>query len=212
MVENQGSGARRRLTRAESRARTRQLLLDAAADVFAEKGYTGASVEEIADRAGYSIGAVYSNFEGKQQLFLELLSTRAESRIADAAQVLKDSEDAPGFRSGLGRLLTDTADQDIEFESLHAEFWLYAVRNPEAMAMLASRLQEARTGLEQLLEESLSERGESAAKPVHPLATIVFALFHGLVQQRRIDPESVPEDLFDQALSWLFAGWRADRF
>ncbi|WP_406205631.1 TetR family transcriptional regulator [Streptomyces decoyicus] len=55
----------KRLTRAEAKARTRELPLDAAAETFARKGYDGASVEEIADSAGYSIGALYFNFGGK---------------------------------------------------------------------------------------------------------------------------------------------------
>lgn len=67
---------RRRLTRAEAKARTRQQVLDAAARVFAQKGYAGASVEEIAESAGYSIGALYSNFASKERLFLELMSAR----------------------------------------------------------------------------------------------------------------------------------------
>lgn len=61
---------RRRLTREESQAQTRGRLLDAARTVFAGRGYHGASVEEIAEEAGYSKGAVYSNFESKEEIFL----------------------------------------------------------------------------------------------------------------------------------------------
>ncbi|MGW7578862.1 TetR/AcrR family transcriptional regulator [Streptomyces sp. NPDC054765] len=92
----------KRLTRAEAKARTRELLLDAAAETFARKGYDGASVEEIADNAGYSIGALYSNFGGKEQLFLELLGTRATSRVAEAARVIeeKDTDENRGVEGG----------------------------------------------------------------------------------------------------------------
>src|ERR1035438_2954546 len=79
---NEERGLPRRLTRAETRARTREQLLDAAAFVFARKGFAGASVEEIAESAGYSTGALYSNFESKEQLFLELLSARRSRGIA----------------------------------------------------------------------------------------------------------------------------------
>src|SRR3954468_11614897 len=61
-----------RLTRVERQARTREELLAAAARVFARSGYRAASVAEIADEAGYSHGAVYSNFAGKEDLFLAL--------------------------------------------------------------------------------------------------------------------------------------------
>src|SRR5919108_3500916 len=83
---------RRRLTRAESKARTRELLLDSAARTFARKGFAGASVEEIAESAGFSIGAVYSNFGGKEELFLELLSARASGRLREAARILDDPQ------------------------------------------------------------------------------------------------------------------------
>ena len=78
MNEGDAAPRRQRLTRAEAKARTRQQLLDAAARTFARKGYAGASVEEIAESAGYSTGALYSNFASKEQLFLELMSARAE--------------------------------------------------------------------------------------------------------------------------------------
>src|SRR6478735_6157335 len=64
------SAKRKRATRAEKQARTRAELIAAATKVFARRGYNGASVEEIAEEAGYSHGAVYSNFEGKADLFL----------------------------------------------------------------------------------------------------------------------------------------------
>lgn len=201
----------KRLTRAEAKARTRELLLDAAAETFARKGYGGASVEEIAENAGYSIGALYSNFGGKEQLFLELLGTRATSRVAEAARVIdekavdRDAGVEAAF-GGLGRLLVETADRDIAFESLHSEFWLYAVRNPEAMETLAARLSDTQDALGEVVESVLGRHGELPGRSVRPVATVVYALFHGLVQQRRIDPESVPEELFEHALTWLFSG------
>ena len=82
---------RQRLTRAEAKARTREQLLDAAAQVFAQRGYAGASVDEIAEAAGYSAGALYSNFNGKEQLFLELMSERRSQGIARQAAQAADS-------------------------------------------------------------------------------------------------------------------------
>jgi AcrR family transcriptional regulator len=64
---------RKRLTREESRDLTRQRLLDAAAVIIAKKGLAAASVENIAERAGYTRGAFYSNFDSKIDLFIELL-------------------------------------------------------------------------------------------------------------------------------------------
>ncbi|MFG2961201.1 TetR/AcrR family transcriptional regulator [Streptomyces sp. NPDC048291] len=205
MTTGQDAKARpKRLTRAESKARTRELLLDAAAETFAQKGYAGASVEEIAESAGYSIGALYSNFGGKQELFLELLKSRATGRITEAAKMIGNREAGAKAADGLGRLLIETADTDIVFESLHAEFWLYAVRNPQAMATLAEQVDETRDALTQLLAGILEREGRSTDYPLQNIATIVLALFHGLVQLRRIEPDSVPEDLFERTLAALF--------
>ena len=71
------------MTRAESQVRTRDELLAAAARVFKRRGYERASVAEIAEQAGYSHGAVYSNFEGKEDLFLALYERWVAERVAD---------------------------------------------------------------------------------------------------------------------------------
>ncbi|MFF4603232.1 TetR/AcrR family transcriptional regulator [Streptomyces sp. NPDC001339] len=199
---------RQRLTRAEAKARTRALLLDAAARVFARKGFTGASVEEIAESAGFSIGALYSNFSGKEALFLELLSDRGRDRVAQAAKALHDvgTEEAV---AELGRLLVDVADNDTDFASLQAEFWLYAVRNPHVLETVAATTREPRQALEGVMRTALAQRGAPGDVSPQAVATVVGALWQGLVRLRRIDPDSVPEELFGQALGWLFTGINA---
>src|SRR3954453_12610378 len=82
-----------RLTRAEKQAQTRQALLDAAREVFIERGFAGASVEQITAAAGFTRGAFYSNFGSKEELFAELLQQQvfetyremARARIARGA-------------------------------------------------------------------------------------------------------------------------------
>ncbi|MGW7005599.1 TetR/AcrR family transcriptional regulator [Streptomyces sp. NPDC054933] len=198
---------RQRLTRGEAKARTRALLLDAAARVFARKGFTGASVEEIAEAAGFSTGALYSNFDSKEALFLELLSHRQTDRITEAAQALDSHEVGTGEAAAeLGRLLIDVADKDIDFAPLQAEFWLYAIRNPEVLDTMATKLREPRQALERVISASLAQRGAPTEVSSEAVATVVAALFQGLVRLRRIDSASVSEELFGKALTWLFAG------
>ena len=108
-MNDDSNAPRQRLTRAEAKSRTRQLLLDAAASVFARKGYVGASVEEIAETAGFSIGAVYSNFGSKEELFLELSAAYRSDLIAAAAGAVREHGTGTGE---LGRLLTRAADKD----------------------------------------------------------------------------------------------------
>lgn len=198
---------RKRLTRAEAKARTRKLLLEAAAQTFARKGYAGSSVEEIAEAAGFSIGALYSNFANKEDLFLELSSTYNADRIAEASAALLDKDVDPDQAvDKVSRLLVDAADKDTDFALLQAEFWLYAVRNPQVLDQMAARMRQPRAALEQLVGRTLDNRPAPPEATPKAVATIVAALFDGLIRQRRIDPKQVPEELFGQALRWLFAG------
>jgi len=200
----------RRLTRAQAKARTRQNLLEAAEATFARKGFAGASVEEIAEAAGYTIGALYSHFHSKEQLFLELLSARASDRFVSVVEILsaEEADHADPFEA-FSRLLVEVADKDADFLPLQAEFWLYAVRNPDAMGALAAQRREQAEALRSLVAAAMERAGVAPGIPVTTVTAVVLALFQGLVRQRRIEPPSVPGDLFAQALRWLFIGMRA---
>jgi AcrR family transcriptional regulator len=202
----------KRLTRAEAKTRTRERLLAAAERVFARKGFAAASVEEIAEAAGYSIGALYSNFDGKQQILAEVLSRRTASRIAAAVRIIDDG--ITGTADPLeasGRLLAEVADHDGDFALLQAESWLYAVQSPEMMDALAARRRELSASAKRLVAAELDRRGAPPDTPAGDVTTVVLALFDGLVRQRRTDPASVPDDLFAQALRWLLTGLTTDQ-
>jgi AcrR family transcriptional regulator len=208
---NDAEGARpRRLTRAEAKARTRELLLEAAARTFARKGYTGASVEEIAEDAGFSIGALYSNFASKEELFLALMTERANNRVSDTAQLLEGQYPAAGGAwNALGQQMVDVADKNMELAPLQAEFWLYAVRHPEVLETFSAQLRARRVPLEELIASGLDkDGGDYPPDLAGRLAIVISALFQGMVRQRRIDPANVPAELYGDALRWLFTGLR----
>src|SRR5580765_6777154 len=77
------------LTPERRRAMTREHLLDAAAIVFARDGYHGASLDDVAAAAGFTKGAVYSNFKNKEDLFLALLEDRTDRQLAVVSDVLE---------------------------------------------------------------------------------------------------------------------------
>src|SRR6201996_1698573 len=199
-----------RLRRKEAKARTRELLLDAATRVFARKGYAGASVDDIAEAAGFTIGALYSNFSGKEDLFIELLSARSSTRMADALAIVGDS-DAPieQRRSRLADHLVEVAAQDADLAVLEAEFWLYAMRKPDFHERLTAQFRENRDSLAALLADWAQDQGRSGAIPFEGLSTILLALFQGLVKLRRTDPALVPDDLDATAIRWVFGGLTA---
>lgn len=210
-MNREDEGPRRRLSRAEAKARTRELLLQAAARTFARKGFAGASVEEIAEEAGFSIGALYSNFTGKEELFLELMTGRAHDRVNEAAQALADEHATAEQRwAAMGQQMVDVADKDMDVAPLQAEFWLYAVRHPGVMDAFAAQLRQRRAALEHLIADGLERDGGRYPDDLaERVATVVSALFQGMVRQRRIDPDNAPAELYAQALQWLFTGLKA---
>jgi AcrR family transcriptional regulator len=198
---------RQRLTRAEAKEQTRQRLLESAARAFADKGFGGASLEEIAESAGYSTGALYANFANKDQLFMEVVATRrarTATRRAEAVAEVLDRHDEPF--GALSKLFVRVADRDREFAPLQAEFWLYAVRHPAAMGVIAAGLSDQVDALEPVVARALDRAKAVQGAGPKAVARVLLALFQGLVRQRRLDPEAVPDDLFAQALRWLFAG------
>jgi AcrR family transcriptional regulator len=199
------------VSRAEAKAATRERLLHAAEQVFARKGFAGASVEEIAETAGYSIGALYSNFDSKEQLFLELLSARRARRAGSVVATLRAAvaEHRDPLEALPGALMA-FADRDADAAALQAEFWLYAVRNPQARAALAAQTATQLDALEELITEVLARDPAAGATPPREVTVAVFALVQGLIRQRRIDPDRVPDELFTQALRWILTGVRAD--
>lgn len=202
---------RQRLSRAETKEQTRQRLLESAARAFADKGFGGASLEEIAESAGYSTGALYANFASKEQLFMEVVAARRSRAAARRAEVVAQVFDQEADPLGaLSRLFVQVADRDREFAPLQAEFWLYAVRHPAAMEVIAAGLSDQVDALEPVVARALDRFGAIRDVAPRTVTMVMVALFTGLVRQRRLDPEAVPDDLFAEALSWLFSGLRAE--
>jgi len=205
----EGARPRRRLTQAEAKERTRQELVAAAARVFAQKGFAGASLEEIAEAAGYSTGAVYYNFAGKEELFLELIrsgwSRQIERRTEAVTRVFAEAAaDAGDPFDALSAFLAGRAGRGSDASPLVAEFWLYAVRHPEAMDLVAAKLSEQDRGLEPVIAAAMERYGTPAGISPPELTLVAMSLFEGLARRRRMDKDAVPDDLFARVLRRLF--------
>ena len=192
-------------TRAEAKARTRQRLLDAGIEVFAEKGFSGATVDEIAGRAGHTVGALYSNFAGKDDLFLTLIEDHVAHHMHDIDEILTGEAEG-GHGAALGRYLVATAERHREWSALESEFTRYALARPGLREKLAERWRTPRAAIARIV----CQAWDPAVDP-QAVATVILALFEGLLAQRRIDPESVPESLFGDALTWLAHGLGGNR-
>jgi AcrR family transcriptional regulator len=200
------------LTPERRRAMTRQHLLDAAAIVFARNGFHGSTLDEVAATAGFSKGAVYSNFKSKDDLFLELFHDRVDRQFSVVSEALDSgahdqADQFPRIRQILG---TDVSPWDDDFVTLWLEFVLYARRNPDAREKLAASAQRARAQVQALIEHEYEAVGVRPNYPTADLAEIGMALFNGLGIDRLVDPSAVDDRMLDTTLRFLFDAMGVD--
>lgn len=177
-----------RLTREQQRAKTRDDLLQAAAEVFARHGYHATSVDMVAETAGYTKGAVYSNFSSKEELFLALLEERREQTMADVQRVMDES--APADRAeAFGQRRDRLAQWTPEWFLLEAEFELYAARHPEVRARVAERQAATREVVTAAVERHIADLDLEPAYPVEEIAHLVVAVGDGLSLMALNNPE-----------------------
>lgn len=198
------SPASGRLTREQSKANTRERLLAAARSAFAESGFHGASVEEIATRAGFSTGALYSNFGGKEDLFLVLMEREIEEHAREIAEAVATRPSVSERATGGARRWMMMIEREPELLLLFMEFWAYGVREPAVRPKVAERFAQMRRLLTRLIEDGVREFELELALPAEQLAIAVDALADGIARQRLADPEAVPDELMGTVLSLLF--------
>jgi AcrR family transcriptional regulator len=194
------------LTPERRREMTRRHLLDAAALVFARNGFHGSTIDEIAKTAGFTKGAVYSNFASKDDLFLALLDDRIDRQFAIVIELLdsiphEQAEQAPRMRD---LLQSGAVFSDDDWETLSLEFMLYARRNPEAAAKLAARAERERDFVRQLMENEYAAVGVKPKYPIRELAVISLAIFAGLSTFRMVSPGAVTETTLSTVLDLLY--------
>jgi AcrR family transcriptional regulator len=192
------------LTPDRRRQQTRDHLLAAAAQVFAERGFHGASLDAVAAAAGFSKGAVYSNFKNKEDLFLALLESIYSREMKLLRATLEASEVPPESRlTDFLPLILDGVGQTPSPENwavLYMEFALFAMRNPAAQRKLAE-IDEANIAAvaELISEEKTGLKGAELKKA----ARIIEALFRGISIMRSLDPSAVDEAFLESALSFI---------
>jgi AcrR family transcriptional regulator len=194
-----------RLTREQSRANTRERLLAAARSAFARSGFHGASVDEIASDAGFSTGALYSNFEGKEDLFLVLMEREIEKHGQEIEAAVRARASMVERARGGARQWMTMIEREPELLLLFMEFWAYGVRDPQVRPKVAARFAQMRQVLTRLIAEGVREFDVELALPAEHLAIAIDALADGIARQKLADPDAVPDELMGAVLSLLFA-------
>jgi AcrR family transcriptional regulator len=192
-----------RMTREQSRANTRERLLAAARSVFARAGFHGASVEEIASEAGFSTGALYSNFEGKEDLFLVLMEREIDEHAAEIAEAVQMRSSVAERAAGGARQWMSTIEREPELLLLFMEFWAYGVRDPQVRPKVAARFAQMRRTLTELIVEGARDFDLELRVPAEQLAIAIDALADGIARQKLADPDAVPDELMGTIVSLL---------
>lgn len=197
----------RRLTRKEKQAETRAGLLDAAERVFLRSGLQGSSVEEIAAEAGFTRGAFYSNFESKDELFVELLHARVYDRYARLAQQSQEQPGSPReqLRWGIERMreMYEQEDGNWLFR-LWLELLTQAARDKEFRKLAATFWSGNRALLTEGSKAAFDEIGREPPLPTKHIASAMIALDVGLAVQHLVDPDEVPLELYVPLFDLLF--------
>jgi AcrR family transcriptional regulator len=195
-----------RMTREQSRANTRERLLAAARSVFARSGFHGASVEEIASEAGFSTGALYSNFEGKEDLFLVLMEREIDEHAREVSEAVRARASVAERAAGGARQWMTTIEREPELLLLFMEFWAYGVRDPAVRPKVAERFAQVRRTLTGLIVDGVRDFDLELAIPAEQLAIAIDALADGIARQKLADPDAIPDDLMGRIIGLLLAG------
>jgi AcrR family transcriptional regulator len=194
-----------RLTREEKKARTRAQLIDAAAAVFARHGYVAASLDEVAEEAGLTKGAVYSNFDSKEDLFQAVIEDRLNDPMKDIAEVIDTSIGTTEEQAMAGaRAFVGVVEQEQEVFLLALEMNIHVARHPELKAAFVERYREQMAEVADIITEHASASGDTLPLPADQMAIAVQALSQGIALHALVDPGAVPDDLLGRVYALLF--------
>ncbi|KUI38988.1 TetR family transcriptional regulator [Mycobacterium sp. IS-1496] len=185
---------------------TRQILLDAAEEVFARRGLTGAALEEIADAAGFTRGAIYSQFGAKETLFLAVVDRQRQRFLDGFAEVMMS------FHS-LGDVdIDELAERWRELSSgtdraaLGYELTLFLLRNPDARERVAAQRLETIRALSEFISKNIARIGGTLTMDPETLARIVLAANDGITLESHLDGEDLYRPYLELVMSCVRTG------
>jgi AcrR family transcriptional regulator len=178
-----------RWTRERRLEHTRSLLIDAAEEVFGEKGFVAATLDDIAHAAGYTKGAIYKHFSTKEDLFLAVSDRYWRRFFVNFTEVM-----APATQVG-ARELDEIAkrwsqlsrDRGAEHAALGHEFMLYLLRNPEARERVAAKRSEAVEALAKFIVAGIDRLGGTLLIPASTFAQVLVATSDSVVLGSQLD-------------------------
>ena len=190
----------RRLTREENTEQTRRRLLAAAQEVFLERGFHAASLEAVAERAGFTKGAVYSRFGSKADLFLALLAERGPATVREVAALANDAESGEELLDTFRRYWTARLNEGPAWSLVLMEFWTSAGRDRALRERFRELHEQLLRGVAKVIDEAAARLGLVLSVPSLDLVRATTALGRGLALERLVDAELVSDDV----IAWAF--------
>jgi AcrR family transcriptional regulator len=185
----------------------RDELLTAALRVFARRGYRDAGVDEIAAEAGYSKGALYWHFSGKEELLLALIDERIDAPMRDRVALLASAPPDRDMSVEATQTFAQQLNEEREALLLEREYWSLAIRDPELRARYIERDTELRDALAAAMAARARHLGTpNLTMPAEDVARIVMSIIGGLAVDELIEPGSVRPQLLGDALALIYAG------
>ena len=185
---------------------SRAELVEAAAVVFAARGYQAASVDEVIRRARLSKGTFYFNFASKEDLFLAVIKERLDDPAHELMQITAsaagNSPTSGAVSAGLAELFRNERDTLL----LLQEYWSHAARDEQLAARYRVRQAWLRDSLAYALEQRHQHTGVPLSFDARRLAQAFIALGHGLAFESIIDPDAVDDELFGDVLALVYDG------
>lgn len=190
--------------RSARKAETRERLLQAAARVYARRGFNVATLDEVAGEAGFTKGAVYGHFGSKENLLLALMEEHIARQLAEQI-TLFDRERVTWERPLAGSAhWMERIEEDPDPFCLFVELWVYAQRDERLRERLAEAVRAMRETFGRFAEASAADAGvEPPPHATEQFANVMIALGVGLPMLKLIDPENVPGPLLGAAISVL---------
>jgi AcrR family transcriptional regulator len=171
--------------------------------VFLERGYHRSSLDDIADAAGFTKGAVYARFKSKDELFLALYDDWVDQRIADLARYNTPPKSFETLLRSDARRLMALRSTHSNWYLLLLEFWTYAARDERLREELAMHHERFVRELAAMIETSVKLLGATLKRPAMHLARAGTAMSLGVTLERLLDPRAVPDTLLESMLVLL---------
>ena len=175
--------------------------------MFARRGYRDAGVDEIAAEAGYSKGALYWHFSGKEELLLALIDERIDAPMRDRVALLASAPPDRDMSVEATRTFAQQLNEERDALLLEREYWSLAIRDPELRARYIQRQTELRDALAAALEARARHLGTpNLTTPAEDVARIVMSIIGGLAIDELTEPGSIQPELLGEALAIIYAG------